>query len=373
MKAVVERSVLARALAFATGVVERRNTIPILANVLIEAEAGGEAGGEGVLTILATDLDRQMRMSVPARVEEAGATTVAAQLLADVVCAQDDGAQIGLAQQDGRLAVTAGRTRARLATLPRADFPLIAAGEATGAAFEMEVGALARLLDKVAYAQCEEEARWYLNGILFQAGEMLEVAATNGHLLATAALALPEGAGGMDDAIVSRKTVAVLQRMIGDHDGPVGIAFPPGKVRFAIGAMALTSKLINGSFPDWRRVIPQTTGRTLRVGAAALEGVVRRVVAVAPERKRTVKWAIGSDRLTISTRSPEHGEAVEEAACVYDGAPIEIGFDARYLLDTISAMGGGEVEIAMTDAAGPTLFTNPADTAARWVVMPRRV
>lgn len=369
MKLTVEKAALRDALAAAAAVVERRNTIPILSNVLLVA---GISDGEGRLTVTGSDHDMEVSFPVPAQVAVEGAVTVSAQTIADVIREQEDGAQVELVLEDGRLKVAAGRSRFRLHTLPSDDFPRIAVGEAMSR-FEIPADDLRKAIARIAFAQCTEESRWYLNGVLLEANGSFAATATDGTVLATVALPVPEGAESIDRPILGRKMIGIMARLLDGEDGRVGVELMPGKVRWRIGQVILTGKLIEGTFPDWQRVVPSCNDRVLRVETSSLERALRRVTSVSTDKARAVKWSLDKDRLTLSVASPEHGDAAEEIPCDWASGSFEVGFNARFVLDTLKAHGGAQVHVALADPTAPALFTNPADEAARWVVMPLRV
>jgi DNA polymerase-3 subunit beta len=370
MKVVVERAVLLKALGHVQSVVERRNTIPILSNVLIEA------GGDG-LKLMATDLDLQIVEGADAQVETPGATTVSAHTLFDIVRKLPDGAQVTLAQSDRRVTVTAGRARFQLQTLPREDFPAIGDGEFP-TRFELPADTLREIIDKTRFAISTEETRYYLNGIFFHAPaangkSVLRAVATDGHRLARVELPLPEGADGMPDIIVPRKCVAEVRKLLDERDGPVEISLSAGKIRFVIGAATLTSKLIEGNFPDYSRVIPTANDRLLRIDPHTLAEGVDRVTAIASDKTRAVKLSLDNDRVTLSVTSPENGTASEDLPAVYGSPGFDVGFNSRYLLDILSQVEGDQVEVHLADAAAPTLIRENEGAHALYVLMPMRV
>src|SRR3712207_1396121 len=253
MKATIERATLLRSLGHVQSVVERRNTIPILSNVLIEATEAGE------LRLMATDLDLQVNDAIEAQVQQPGATTVPAHTLFEIVRKLPEGSQVELSAADGKMQVNAGRARFNLATLPRDDFPVIAEGELP-TRFELPAATLRQIIDKTRFAISTEETRYYLNGIFLHVSDedqpVLKAAATDGHRLARVTVARPEGAQGMPDVIIPRKCVAELRKLLDEVDGTVQVSLSETKVRFGLGNAILTSKLIDGTFPDYSRVIP---------------------------------------------------------------------------------------------------------------------
>jgi DNA polymerase-3 subunit beta len=370
MKATIERATLLKGLGHVHSVVERRNTIPILSNVLIEAD---EAGG---IRLMATDLDLQINETLEANVSEAGATTVPAHTLFDIVRKMPEGSQVELIAAEGRMQVNAGRARFTLSTLPRDDFPVIAEGELP-TAFELPAATLRQIIDKTRFAISTEETRYYLNGIYLhvsdEAQPVLKAAATDGHRLARVTVPRPEGAQGMPGVIIPRKCVAELRKLLDEVDGTVQTSLSESKIRFGLGNAVLTSKLIDGTFPDYSRVIPTANDKLLKLDPRALEEGVDRVSTIASERTRAVKMSLDRDRVTLSVTSPENGTASEEVSADYAADGIEIGFNARYLLDILGQIEGDTMEVHLADAAAPTLLRENDKAPALYVLMPMRV
>jgi DNA polymerase-3 subunit beta len=367
MKATIERATLLKGLSHVQSVVERRNTIPILSNVLLEATA------EGALRMMATDLDLQINESVSAGVDQPGSTTVSAHTLFDIARKLPEGAQVSLTAAEGRMTIVAGRARFSLGTLPRDDFPVIAEGELP-TSFEMPAETLKQIIDKTRFAISTEETRYYLNGIfLHVADDTLKAAATDGHRLARVTTPRPDGAEGMPDVIVPRKCVAELRKLLDEVDGSVGVSLSPTKIRFDLGQAILTSKLIDGTFPDYSRVIPTGNDKILKIDPRGFEEGVDRVSTIATEKTRAVKMALDRDKITLSVTSPENGTAAEEVPGEYVAAPFEIGFNSRYLLDILNQIDGDLVEVHLADAAAPTLIRENDKSPALYVLMPMRV
>ena len=372
MKLSIERATLLKALAQAQSVVERRNTIPILANVLIEAE-GDQA------SFRATDLDIEVVDRCPATVERAGATTVSAVTLHDIVRKLPEGALVTLSDDPGagRLVIEAGRSNFKLATLPREDFPVMATSE-YGTNFAAPAPVLRRLFDKAKFAISTEETRYYLNGVYMHAatgedGPVLRCVATDGHRLARIDADLPAEAEGMPGVIVPRKTVAELRKLLDDDDAVIAVSVSETKVRFATPEVTLTSKVIDGTFPDYSRVIPMNNTRRLEVDAADFAHAVDRVATVSSERSRAVKLALDEDRLVLSVNSPDSGAAEEELAVAYGDEPLEIGFNAKYLLEIAAQVDRENAVFLFNSSGDPTLMREGNDTSAIYVVMPMRV
>lgn len=368
MKVTVERGALLKALGHAASVVERRNTIPVLSNVLIEA-----AGEEARLT--ATDLELQISIPVPASVAEDGATTVQAALLLGIVRELPDGAQVELSTdpENSRLNVAAASSRYRLAQLPASEFPVLQPAE-DAVEFTMPPTALKEMLAKVAHAMSSDPARYFLNGASLEshAGGMFLVA-TDGFCIGSASIEAPEGATELPPAIIPRKTVSALEGLLGDAEAELAIAVTTKQLRVTVDEIDLTSKLIDGNFPEWRRAVPSSNPHLLQVHADALAAAVRRAVVVSTDKVRSVVIELGGDKLTVKGTSHEHGEGAEEVQVAWEGPELTMRLNARYLTDTMAAMAGPEVEARFADPRAPILFINPADKAAQWVVMPMSV
>jgi DNA polymerase-3 subunit beta len=370
MKATIERAALLRSLGHVQSVVERRNTIPILSNVLIEAR---ESGG---LRLMATDLDLQINETVEAEVQQPGATTVSAHTLFDIARKLPEGSQVEISASEGKMQVNAGRARFNLSTLPRDDFPVIAEGDLP-TRFELPAATLRQIIDKTRFAISTEETRYYLNGIFLHVSDedrpVLKAAATDGHRLARVTVDRPGGAEGMPDVIIPRKCVAELRKLLDEADGMVQISLSETKVRFGLGNAVLTSKLIDGTFPDYSRVIPTANDKLLRIDPRSFEEGVDRVSTIASEKTRAVKMTLDRDRVTLSVTSPENGTAAEEVPGDYNADGLEIGFNARYLLDILGQIEGDIVEVHLADAAAPTLLRENDKASALYVLMPMRV
>ena len=372
MKVTVERADLLKSLGHVHRVVERRNTIPILANVLIKAD-------KSALSFKATDLDLEVTEKITAEVSPGGSTTVPAHMFYEIVRKLPEGAQIVLETTGDRavLAIRAGRSRFTLQTLPESDFPDLAAGEMTHS-FKVAANDLKRLIDKTQFAISTEETRYYLNGVyLHTAGaaksQMLRAVATDGHRLAQVELKMPEGAQGMPGIIVPRKTVAEVQRLIENSESEVTVELSQGKIRFTLGDVVLTSKLIDGTFPDYGRVIPAGNDKELVVDKKDFEQAVDRVSTVSSERGRAVKLSLTNGKLTLSVTNPDSGTASEEIEVEYGSEPLDIGFNSRYLLDIAAQIEGEAAVLKLADPGSPTLIQDKDPKGALYVLMPMRV
>ncbi len=372
MRLITERGVLFKALNHVTSVVERRNTIPILSNVLLEAK--GDA-----LKLTATDLDVEVVESIAAEVSQEGGTTVAAHIIHDIVRKLPDGAQIEFSRgpDEGRMALTSGHAKFALQVLPPSDFPDLSAGDMSHA-FDIGARDLKRLIEKARFAISTEETRYYLNGIYLHevAGEgssLLRAVATDGHRLAQVEIDLPKGAKDIPGVIVPRKTVQEIHKILEEEDESVHVELSATKIRFACGAIQLTSKLIDGTFPDYGRVIPEGNDKEMRVSNAEFAHAVDRVSTLSSEKGRAVKLNISDGKLVLSVNNPDSGSATEELDVDYKGEPIEIGFNARYLLDISGQLESDTARFLLADAGSPTMVRDSSESSAIYVLMPMRV
>ncbi len=367
MKFSMERANLLSALGHVQNVVERRNTIPILSNVLMSADGDS-------IHFTATDLDIEITEAAGANISAPGDVTAPAHTLYDIARKLPDGAEVSLMiSADGRLEVDAGRSHFTLPLLPPGDFPKMTADGFTHN-FSMEAPALARLIDKTRFAISTEETRYYLNGIYFHAAEgKLRTVATDGHRLALAEMPLPAGAQGLPGIIIPRKTVAELRRLIDGYDGAIELSVSDAKIRFKVGSAVLTSKLIDGTFPDYDRVIPKANDKQLVIDNKVFTAAVDRVATISAEKSRSIKLTLEKDNLALAVNNPEHGNANEDLMVDYDSEPLEIGFNAKYILDVTAQIGAQDIHFQLADPAAPALVKDPDDDGVLFVLMPLRV
>lgn len=375
MKLIIERAALLKSLGHVQNVVERRNTIPILSNVKMNAS-------DGKLSLNATDMDLDIVDATDAQVTEPGETTAPAHTLYEIVRKLPDGADVELdaTSGDGQMVLRSGRSRFSLSCLPAGEFPVMSGGDLP-VSFDLAAAELKALIDKTRFAISTEETRYYLNGIYLHAAQqdggeelpVLRAVATDGHRLASAEAMLPEGAGSMPGVIVPRKTVAELHKLIEDTEGEIRVTMSDAKIQFSFDGVVLTSKLIDGTFPDYERVIPQGNDKDLKVNRKAFGDAVDRVSAISTEKSRAVKLTMESGKLVLSASSPESGSATDELETDYAGERLEIGFNSAYLLEIMRQVDGEHINMSLSDAASPTIIREEADDSALYVLMPMRV
>ena len=372
MKLIIERAALLKSLGHVQSVVERRNTIPILSNVRIDA-------GKGGLSLNATDMDIEIVETTQAEVAKGGATTAPAHTLYDIVRKLPDGAQVELAStaDGGQIALAAGRSRFSLACLPVEDFPAMSGGDFSHT-FSLGAADLRTLIDRTRFAISTEETRYYLNGIYLHAAKsdgvaVLRAVATDGHRLARVELPLPQGAAGMPGIIVPRKAVVEVRKLIEETEGDISISLSDAKIKFSFDNVSLVSKLIDGTFPDYERVIPTGNDKVLEAERKPLFDAVDRVSAISSEKSRSIKMNCEKGLITLSASSPDAGSATEEVEARYTASHLEIGFNSRYLLEILGQIEGEAARFTMADAASPTVIRDVADASAMYVLMPMRV
>jgi len=370
--AVMESGALKAALGSVIAAVERRNTIPILSNVALAF------GAMQKLEVTATNLDMEVRRSVPAKVSgESWSTTVCAHTLKGVADKMAAGSEVTLTLKDGRLAVVSGRARFSLPVLPIDDFPIMAGVTGTGgplAQFDMAGAELLAMISAVEHAVSTEDTRYYLNGIYVERAEAeLLFVSTDGHRLACAVRAAPDGSEVLPElggVIIPRACLGVVKALCAE--ARVDVAISSNRISIEAGEVVMTSKLIDGQFPDWRRVVPGSNDKIVEVDPKLLAEAVGRVSVVASDKTRAVKLAVDADRITLTVTSPENGTASEEISASYAGAPVEVGFNGTYLSAVLGRFSGDAVSMALHDAAAPALLTSGA-AKDKHVLMPMRV
>ncbi|WP_287206614.1 DNA polymerase III subunit beta [Mesorhizobium sp.] len=369
---ILAREALLPALALVSKAVERRNTIPVLQNVLLAVEAKA-----GTLTITGSDLDCELRAKLSCQAGKDEAFTLPSAILHDAVRKMPDGAEIALVAEKDFATLSAGRSRFRIQVLPATDFPTMDAGSLSHS-FELDAGQVARMLDTVSFAISSEETRYYLNGIYWHAGETLNAVATDGHRLAKFAAPLAEGAAGMPAIIIPRRTVGLIRQLIGDK-GAVQVSLSDLKILVESEQGTLLSKLIDGSYPDYQRVIPAGNANHFTVEREALASAVDRVTTVSSQRGSAVKFAFAAGgNLTLTTNNPDAGSANDEVTIEHsEGDGVEIGFNGRYCLDLLNAAEAERLVFSLGDPGSPTLIqpetTDETGLKPLFVLMPMRV
>ncbi len=364
MKFSAERESLLTALQSVIGVVERRQTMPILANLLLSAE-------QGRLSITATDLEVELVASAEIKSSADGRLTVPGRKLLDICRSLPEGLTLTFSHENDKVTVKAGKSRFVLATLPAADFPVIDE-LAQQQSLQLAQADLRRLLDKTHFSMAQQDVRYYLNGMLLETdGKMLRTVATDGHRLALCEMDLPSTAG-VQQVIVPRKGVLELQRLLGT-DGEVKITIGSNHIRAQIGDVRFTSKLIDGRFPEYSRVIPAAPPKAVVADREMLRSALQRTAILANEKYRGIRLALKKNSMTLQAHNPEQEEAEEQVEVSYKGDELEVGFNVGYLLEALAAVDGSEVEIGVTDGNSSCLVRAPGATSARYVVMPMRL
>jgi DNA polymerase-3 subunit beta len=372
MRLSIDRSVFLKALSHVQSVVERRAVTPILANVLLEAEGK-------TLSLTATDLDISVREISEANIGEPGALTVNAHTLHEVTKKLPDGSEIELSSNEdlSQLFIKCGRSRFQLSTLAAADFPDVKVSSLPHE-FSLTAEEVRHLVNQTRFAMSSEEARYYLNGIYLHTkqtdkGSVLRAVATDGHRLAQAEIPQPEGAEGMPGVIIPRKTVGELSRLLENTTDEVHLALSLTQISFSFAGIQLISRLIDGSFPDYEKVIPQTNKLELTLELKKFAEAVDRVAVLSQEKSRGVKVSIENNRVTVSAVSPDQGSAVEEVEAAYEGNKIETGFNARYLLDIAQQIETDHVQFLLDKESAPAIIRGVGEEDALYVLMPMRV
>lgn len=372
MKISVERNDLLKTLSHIHGVVERKSTIPILSNAKIEAE--------DKLTISATNVDLEIVETTPAVIAEKGSVTVNAHILYDIVRKIPEGAQIEIEvlPTDSKMTIKAGRSRFSLATLPVDDFPVMSSGDLPNK-FVLSPDDLIKLIDKTKFAMSTEETRYFLNGIYLHAAEfegkpVLRAVATDAHRLARQDVPAPEGSKGMPGIIIPRRVIGELRKLLDDTSDNVTVEVSETKAKFSFSDSVLISKLIDGKFPDYEKVIPTENDKVLKLEKKFFSNAVDRVSAVSFEKSRSIKLNIKTGELTLTADTPDAGSAKEEMEADYTSSDvIEIAFNSKYLLDIMSQIEGDDVNFVLADSSSPALIQEINDESVVYVLMPMRI
>ena len=365
MKLTVEREKLLAPLQAVIGVVERRQTMPILANVLLTVR-------DGRLLITATDLEVELVAASEVSVQQSGDITVPGRKFLDILRALPEKLSVSLSAEGDKVVIKAGRSRFSLSTLSAGEFPVV---DDINAQQKVKVPRkeLRRLLDKTHFSMAQQDVRYYLNGMLLEIdGKALRAVATDGHRLAVCETELPSKAPASQQVIVPRKGVLELQRIL-DDDGDVEIAIGTNHVRAQVGDIRFTSKLIDGRFPEYGRVIPAAPTHSVKADRDVLKQALQRTAILSNEKYRGIRITVKKNVITVQALNPEQEEAEEEIEVSYAGDDLEVGFNVNYLLDALSAIDGAEVEVGLTDSNSSCLIHSPGSTAARYVVMPMRL
>jgi DNA polymerase-3 subunit beta len=370
MKFKVDRAIFLKALNHAQSVVERRTTVPILSHVLLQAK-------DGVITLTATDLDLSYTQDLAAEVSSPGQTTIPAHMLYDIVRKMPVGQplEIGTSSPEGHVSISCGRSEFSLPALNGEEFPVFQQ-ESLPFTFEINTKSLIQLIDATRFAMATEETRYYLNGLYWhtcpESGK-LRIVATDGHRLSRSEVDLPAGAAGMPGVIVSRKTIGEIRKIIDEADEALTISLSESQMRFSFGSVVMISRLIDGTFPDYQRVIPEHNDRSLIVDAKAFAEAVDRVSILTNERSRGVKMSVHNGALTLSVTTTESGSAREDLNAEYEHESVEIGFNARYVIDINGHLTGPKIEFLLSDASAPVIIRDLGNLHNLFVLMPMRV
>lgn len=363
-----KREALLEPLQAVAGIIERRHTLPILSNVLLSRS-------DTHIDFVATDIEIEITTSMT--VEGPGEEkriTVGARKLVDILRALPEGAEVQLILQDRRLQVKSGKSRFNLQTLAAEDFPRLALAEAATTSFTVAQKLLRSLLGLVQYAMAQQDIRYYLNGLLMVIeDEQLKLVATDGHRLAFASRKVGGKNLSRQEVILPRKTIIELSKLLEDSDEPVAIDLSAAQAKFKFGNVVLVSKLVDGKFPDYGRVIPQNQPKKLKLDRIALLQALQRAAILSSDKFRGVRWVLGDGSLKISCSNTEQEEAQEELDVPYKGEPLDIGFNVGYIVDVLNNLDVAEVECGLGDANSSALFTLPERSDFKYVVMPMRI
>ncbi len=365
MKVSASREHLLEALQSVIGVVERRQTMPILSNILLSAR-------DNRLRATGTDLEVELVAAAEVTVQQPGDITVPGRKLLDIVRNLPEKSQVTLTREGERIVLRGGRSRFTLSSLPAAEFPVIDEIHATQTV-TIRAQDCRRLIDKTHFAMAQQDVRYYLNGTLLESnGQVLRAVATDGHRLSWCEVALGGPAREMQQIILPRKGVLELQRLL-DGEGEIEIAIGTNHVRVQIGEVRFTSKLIDGKFPEYGRVIPADPPRIMSASREALRAALQRTAILSNEKYRGVRLTFASGLLTVQAHNPEQEEAEDQLEVSFTGDEIEIGFNVSYLLDALGAVETETVEVGLTDANSSCLIRAPGNVNTKYVVMPMRL
>jgi DNA polymerase-3 subunit beta len=365
MKLTAEREMLLAPLQAVIGVVERRQTMPVLANVLLSVL-------DGKLTIAATDLEVELVSGTEVAVVQSGDITVPGRKFLEILRALPEKSSVSLVTDGEKVLIKAGRSRFSLSTLPAGEFPVVDDINAQQSV-HISRADLLRLLEKTHFSMAQQDVRYYLNGMLLEIdGQTLRAVATDGHRLALCEASLGVKAQVAQQVIVPRKGVLELQRILSD-EGNAELAIGTNHVRAQIGDIRFTSKLIDGRFPEYSRVIPAPPATAIKADRDVLRQALQRTAILSNEKYRGIRISVRKNVVTVQAHNPEQEEAEEEIEVSYGGNDLEVGFNVNYLLDALSAIDGAEVELGLTDSNSSCLIRSPGAASARYVVMPMRL
>lgn len=368
MKLAATREQILHPLQAVIGVVERKQTMPILANVLISAQGSGA----GRLSITGTDLEVELVASGEVGVQQAGEVTVPGRKLLDILRALPDRTPVTLVAEGDKVKVAAGRSRFTLSTLPAAEFPLVEEISAQQGVVVSQ-SELRRLIDKTHFSMAQQDVRYYLNGTLLETqGSQLRAVATDGHRLAIADTTLAEAVAATQQVIVPRKGILELQRILADG-GDVELSIGTNHIRATIGDVRFTSKLIDGKFPEYGRVIPANPTKVVMADRETLRRALHRTSILSNEKYRGVRLSVSPGVVMVQAHNPEQEEAEDSVEVSYQGEPVDIGFNVTYLMDALAAVEGESVELGLTDSNSSCLIRAPGLSLVRYVVMPMRL
>ncbi len=366
MELKIDRELLLKPLQQVIGVVERRQTLPILGNVLLKAS-------DNKLAITATDLEIEMVSQIQILDAAVGETTLPARKFMDICKALPNESTLTIKVDGERATLRSGKSRFVLSTLPATEFPNIDAFEAA-VSFDIPQNQLKYLLDQTHFAMAQQDVRYYLNGLLFEFTEgLIRVVATDGHRLALCDLKMDTGVSELQQVIVPRKAVMELTRLLDNSDETVTVELGNNHIRLTTDHVSFITKLIDGRFPDYQRVVPQGGDKIVIADRTLIQQALSRASILSNEKYRSVRFTLSSGSLQVMANNPEQEEAEEEIAVEYDGPGLEIGFNASYVIDALSVISGDTVQLELTDQNSCCLIRSPESAACRYVVMPMRL